>query len=285
LTILEIIQRGSGFLERKGVDSPRLQVELFLAAVLKMPRMNLYLNFERVPTAAEIDTVRSMIQRRAKREPLQYILGTTSFCGFEIAVDRNVLIPRPETELLAERAWKQLLSKEETPPVTALDFGTGSGCLAIALAAKAPEAQIHALDFSNTALELAEKNATANHVKVEFHSGDGFAALATGTKFNLIVSNPPYIPTAEIATLQPEVRDFEPRMALDGGEDGLDFYRRLAVEAKAFLKPAGRIMLEFGDGQGEALRALFSEQNWVVEFVEPDYTGRLRNLIARCNAE
>lgn len=260
-------------------------MELLLAAVLKMPRMNLYLNFERVPTAAEIDTVRSMVQRRSKREPLQYILGTTSFCGFEIAVNRNVLIPRPETELLAEHAWKQLAGEEEPPPVTALDFGTGSGCLAIALAAKAPKAQVHALDFSNAALELARKNAAANHVKVEFHSGDGFTALANGMKFNLIVSNPPYIPASEIATLQPEVRDFEPRMALDGGADGLDFYRRLAVEARAFLKPGGRIMLEFGDGQGKALRSLFTEQNWVVESVEPDYTGRLRNLIARCNAE
>jgi release factor glutamine methyltransferase len=288
LTILEIIQRGSEFLERKGVDSPRLQVELFLAHVLKMPRMQLYLNFEKAMADADIATVRSMVQRRATREPSQYIIGNACFCGLDMRVSRNVLIPRPETELLAERAWTWLAAKAGTSPqkpLKALDFGTGSGCLAIALARHTPGVQVHALDYSNNALDVARENASSHQAAIEFHLGDGFAALPPGLTFDLIVSNPPYIPTAEIATLDPEVRDYEPVMALDGGVDGLDFYRRLASEAAQFLEPEGRIMLEFGDGQGEALRVLFEAREWVVDSIESDYTRRPRNLTARRNAE
>jgi release factor glutamine methyltransferase len=287
LTILEIIQRGSEFLERKGVESSRLQVELFLAHVLKMPRMQLYLNFEKPMAQADVDAVRAMVQRRGNREPSQYIMGSTSFCGLEISVNRSVLIPRPETELLAERAWKwiETAAKASAQPMQILDFGTGSGCLAIALAKHAPGARVHALDFSNDALALARENATRNQVTIEFHSGDGFAALPPGLIFDLIVSNPPYIPAAEIITLDAEVRDYEPSMALDGGADGLDFYRRLALEAPQYLLPEGRIMLEFGDGQAESLRSMFETQKWIVDSIEPDYTQRLRNLIARRNPE
>lgn len=287
MTILEIIQRGSEFLERKGVESPRLQVELFLAHVLKMPRMQLYLNFEKPMSPADVDAVRAMVQRRGNREPSQYILGSTSFCGLEISVNRGVLIPRPETELLAERAWKwiETAAKTSARPLQVLDFGTGSGCLAIALAKHNPGARIHALDFSPDALALARENAARNQAAIEFHMGDGFAALPPGLIFDLIVSNPPYIPAAEIATLDSEVRDYEPFMALDGGVDGLDFYRRLALEAPQYLSPEGRIMLEFGDGQAEALRSIFETQKWIVDSIEPDYTQRLRNLTARRNPE
>jgi release factor glutamine methyltransferase len=313
MTVLEAIQKGADFLGKKGVESPRLQTELLLAHLLKMPRMKLYLNFERVLTSAETDTLREFVKRRGQREPLQHITGSTSFCGLEIAVNRHALVPRPETELLAELGWQFLQGgagnplpagrrAEDCAPGHALDFGTGSGCIAIALAAKCPEGKITALDISAEALALAKQNVAANKVadRIEFLRGDGFAALQNvgqassqnrktetdatpALLYDLIISNPPYIPSSEIATLEPEVRDFDPHEALDGGTDGLDFYRMFAVAAKPFLKPDGRIMLEFGDGQAEAIKGIFESEKWIVEAVKEDYSQRARILFARAS--
>ena len=281
MTVLEAIQKSTEFLAKKGVESPRLQTELLLAHLLKMPRMKLYLNFDRVLLPAETDSLRELIRRRGLREPLQHITGSTSFCGYEIAVSRHALIPRPETELLAELGWKFLTTRHSSL-ATALDFGTGTGCIAIALAAKCPNTKITALDLSVDALALAKQNALQNQVaeRIEFLRGDGFAALAGNTQFDLLISNPPYIASAEIETLDPEVKDFDPRGALDGGADGLDFYRRLAAEAKPFLKPDGKIMLEFGDGQTDAIKKIFENEKWIVEAVQDDYSQRARILIA-----
>ena len=283
MTVLETIQRSTDFLAKKGVDSPRLQVELLLAYVLKLPRLRLYLNFDRKVADTDLETVRDLVKRRGNREPLQHLVGSSSFCGLEIAVNRHVLIPRPETELLAERAWTFLANIKQHPP-TALDFGTGSGCLAIALAAKCASACVHAVDISPEALEVARQNAERNNVagRIHFHSGDGFGPLARGLKFDLIVANPPYIPTGEIAGLQPEVRDHDPHLALDGGKDGLGFYRRLAEEAPAFLQPQGKLMLEFGDGQAAAIKGILGRAGWLVESVNNDYNNRQRILVARC---
>jgi release factor glutamine methyltransferase len=282
MTVLEAIQKSTDFLAKKGVESSRLQTELLLAHLLKMPRMKLYLNFDRVLTAPETDGLRELVKRRGLREPLQHITGSTSFCGHEIAVSRHALIPRPETEMLAELGWK-FLAASHPQPATALDFGAGTGCIAIAIAVNCPTAKITALDLSPDALALARENAAKNSVagQIEFLQGDGFAALAAGAQFDLIVSNPPYIASAEIATLDPEVRDFDPRSALDGGADGLDFYRRLAAEAKSFLKPDGKIMLEFGDGQAADIQKIFEGEKWIVEAVKEDYSQRARILIAR----
>lgn len=300
---MEVIQRGTEFLGKKGIDSPRLQSELLVAHFLNMPRMQLYLNFERVLTPVELDALRNLVQRRGQRQPLQHITGSACFCGLELAVNQQVLIPRPETELLAELGWlflnqscganepvnsalspagAVLVAGCEPGPI-ALDFGTGSGCLAIAIATHSPSARIHAVDISSEALEVAAKNATCHGVaeRIHFAHGDGFAALGSRTEFDLILSNPPYIPTAEIETLQPEVRDHDPREALDGGSDGLNFYRRLSFEARPFLKPYGKMMLEFGDGQAQQIGAIFEKQNWVVERVVADYTHRPRILIVR----
>jgi release factor glutamine methyltransferase len=322
VTVLRAIQRSVDFLAKKGVESPRLQAELLLAHVLQVPRMKLYLDFERILTDDQQATLREFVRRRGQREPLQHILGTTSFCGLDLEVTGDVLVPRPETELLAERGWEFLkkrmriesanepLSPALSPPggarekkgalpdaqcgaknvaergaipPTALDFGTGSGCIAIAIAVQQPNVQIVALDISTAALALARRNAVRNAVdsRIEFLASDGFAALPDGAKFDLIISNPPYIPTAEIATLDPEVRDHDPRRALDGGADGLDFYRRLAREAAAFLRTGGRLMVELGHGQEAAARKIFSDEKWVVEFVEPDYHRVPRILAAR----
>jgi release factor glutamine methyltransferase len=282
VTVLEAIRKSSDFLAKKGVESPRLQTELLLAHLLKLPRMNLYLNFERALAPAEVDSLRELVRRRGRREPLQHITGSTSFCGLEIAVNRHALVPRPETELLAELGW-QFLSTLNPQPPTALDFGTGTGCIAIALASKCPDVKITALDVSPDALLLAKQNAAANKVagKIKFLETNGFAALPQDKPFDLIISNPPYIPSAEIATLQPEVRDFDPRRALDGGADGLDFYRLIALQAAAFLEPGGKVILEFGDGQAEAVRRVFENEKWIVEAVKEDYSQRPRILIAK----
>ena len=324
MTVLEAIQKSTEFLAKKGVESPRLQTELLLAHLLKLPRMKLYLNFERALTPAETDGLREFIKRRGQREPLQHITGSTSFCGLEIAVNRAALIPRPETELLAELGWQFLhqLSEGRAPrdpnstesengasqssALRVLDFGTGTGCIAIALAVKSPSAKVVATDVSPDALALAKENAARNNVtgQIQFLQGDGFVALANESErgqlvrelgdtnmrtgcprsFDLIISNPPYIPSAEIATLQPEVRDFDPRAALDGGADGLDFYRKLAMESKPFLKPGGKIMLEFGDGQADAIRKIFEAEKWIVEAVKEDYSQRERFLITKSSS-
>jgi release factor glutamine methyltransferase len=242
----------------------------------------LYLDFEQQLTDAQLGLVRELVRRRGDREPLQHIIGSTSFCGFEIKVNRHVLVPRPETEMLAERAWQYFASASGTPG-TALDFGTGSGCLAIALAAQCPGAQVHASDISEEALRVARENTALHNLgdKILFHSGDGFAALPRGLLFDLIVSNPPYVPSAEIEALAPEVRDHDPRLALDGGADGLEFYRRLASEAASHMRTGGRMLLECGDGQSEQIRHIFVQHMWVVESVEADYTGRPRILTLR----
>ena len=282
MTVLEAIQKSAEFLGKKNVEAPRLQAELLLAHLLKMPRMKLYLNFDRALTVAETDALRECIKRRGQREPLQHINGSTSFCGFEMTVNRHALIPRPETEQLAELGWQFLATINHQPSIC-LDFCTGSGCIAIAIAAKCPNAKIVAADISREALALAQENAAQNKLaeRIEFLQGDGFAALATGAQFDLIVSNPPYIPSAEIETLEPEVRDFDPRLALDGGADGLNFYRLVAAQAKPFLKPDGKLMLEFGDGQADAIKKIFESEKWIVEAVREDYSQRARILVAR----
>jgi release factor glutamine methyltransferase len=281
MRILDVIQRSADFLARKGVASPRLQVELLLAHLLRMPRMQLYLNFERALTKAELDALRALVQRRGQREPLQYIVGSTSFCGLEIALNRHVLIPRPETELLAQRAWTFLQKAPGVP--SAFDLGTGSGCLAIALAHYAPQAKVDATDVSGPALELARGNAETNHLseRIRFCQGDLFAATPPDARFDLIVSNPPYIPTARIDTLEPEVREYEPRGALDGGADGQDFYRRIAIEARTHLRPTGCVMVELDDEGAATTATIFQQANWIVESLEKDDHGHERILIAR----
>ncbi len=285
MTVLEVIQRSTEYLAKRGVESPRLQIELLLAHTLKVPRMKLYLDFERQLSDAELQTLRGLVQRRAAREPLQHIIGSTSFCGLELAVTRDALVPRPETETLAELAWNYL-SPLASRPTPVLDFGTGTGCLAIALAVKCPNAEVHALDVSTEALTLARANAARHGVaaRIAFHRSDGFAALPAGLRFDLIVANPPYIPSVEIATLEPEVRDHDPRLALDGGADGLDCFRQLTREAGAWLKPGGVLMAEFGDGQAQTLRELFAAPAWSVERAEKDLAGCERFLIARVSA-
>lgn len=281
--MLEAIQRSTNFLAKRGVESPRLQSELILAHVLRVPRLNLYLNFERQLESGALDAARNLIQRRGDREPVQQILESVSFCGIDLRVTRDVLIPRPETELLAERGWEWLAQAATTSNAPlALDFGTGSGCLAIALALRCPTARLIAVDISVAALEIARANARTHAVedRIELVAGDGFDVLQTRRGLDLLVANPPYIASAAIDGLAPEVARHEPRVALDGGADGLDYFRRLAQAAAPAMSASSRLLLEIGDDQSAAVVALLERENWVVHEVGRDYSGRERMVIA-----
>ncbi len=277
MTVIEVIQRSTEFLQRHGVETPRLQVELLLGHLLKLPRLQLYLCHDRVLREPELETLRGLVKRRARREPLQHLVGSTSFCGREISVSAAALIPRPETETLAELATAALTTHLAAKPMV-LDFGTGTGCLAVHLAAECERAYVHALDISEAALALAKANGAAHRLeeRLHFHLGDGFQALPAELKFDLLVSNPPYIPAGEIPGLQPEVRDFDPRNALDGGVDGLVFYRLLAGKARARLNEGGGLFAEFGDGQEDAVQSLFTAAGWARVTVHRDLTGKPR---------
>jgi release factor glutamine methyltransferase len=282
MTVLEVIQHSTEFLTRKGVQSARLHSELILAHVLNRQRMQLYLDFQEAVPEAELSRCRELVRRRGTREPLQHILGTVSFAGLQLHCGPQALVPRPETELLAEHAGT-LLSRCANPGPRVLDFGTGTGCLAIALAVRHPTTHIWATDVSVAALELAQANATLHGVqsRIQFLAGQGLEVLPAALTFDLIVSNPPYIPSAEIETLEPEVKDHDPRTALDGGPDGLRFYRLLGHEAASRLADHGVLIVEFGDGQAQAIATLWTAENWIVEPALADYAGSERFLIAR----
>jgi release factor glutamine methyltransferase len=281
MTVLEAIQKSTEYLARKGVDSPRLQSELLLAHILQTQRLKLYLDFERRLDDSQMNSFRELIKRRGAREPLQHILGSTSFCGLEMIVNPHVLVPRPETELLAEQGWTFLNSLGR--PCEFIDFGTGSGCIAIALCHFARQSRGWAIDKSGEAIAVARENATRNEVadRLAFIQSDGLADLPTTLRVDLIISNPPYIPAAEISTLQEEVRKFDPHSALDGGLDGLTFYRMLAAEGPRFLAPGGKLLLEFGDNQENDVARILGASGWTVEAVLNDYTARPRIVSAK----
>jgi release factor glutamine methyltransferase len=276
-TILELVQWGKQFFEEKGVDSPRLTIELMLAHVLKMPRIQLYTAFDQLLLASELAALREMVRRRAKREPLQYITGEAHFYNLVLEVNASVLIPRPETELLVEFVLKRL--PESPSNLRLLDIGTGSGCIALALAKecanKKIEVQIEAWEVSEAALELARKNAERLDIaNVDFVQGDVLQTAPDGV-FDVIVSNPPYISTAEMRELEPEVAQFEPRSALTDDGDGLQFYRRFAELFPSLLAPSGFFAVEMGFGQAAAVQGLFQAKGFAVE-VEKDLAGIAR---------
>lgn len=218
-----------------------------------------------------------LVARRAAREPLQYLTGTQEFYGLELKVTPATLIPRPETELLVEAvlAW----AAQQAPPVAVIDVGTGTGAIALAIATHLPQAQVVACDFSVAALAVAQQNATRLGLsgRVQFAESDLLAAYGS-VRFDVVVSNPPYIPAGDAAEMQPEVRDFEPHTALFAGSDGLEVYRRLIPQAKAALRLGGLLAMEFGYGQREALAELLT--GWEeVRFLD-DYAGIPRVVLA-----
>jgi release factor glutamine methyltransferase len=268
MTLLHILTSSTDYLRARGVESPRLQAELLLSHVLAIPRLQLYLQFERELDPAELDKLRPLLKLRGQRTPLQHLTGSVSFAGLELKSSPKALIPRPETELLATRAadWVRPL-----PPGRLADVGTGSGCLALALAHLLPGWTVLASDLSPDALALARENGAAHpSLPVTWHQGHLLDPLEG--PFDLIVANLPYLSSAEMAALQEEVKA-DPALALDGGPDGLDLIRQLIPRAAA-LSP--RLYLEIGPGQGESVADLCRQAGYTDVIVETDLTDRVR---------
>lgn len=252
-TTLKVLTWTTGYLAEKGVANARREAEWLLCEATGLDRVGLYLNFDKPMSDEELAAYRALVVRRGKREPLQHILGSQEFDGLTFEVSPAVLIPRHDTETLLEQVLQHAPSSR-----TILDIGTGSGCIAIALAKRLPEATITAVDLSPDALVVAQRNAEQHSVAIEFLQGSFFEPLA-GRRFDLIVSNPPYITTADLAGLQPEVRDFEPNLALHGGADGLDAYRAIIAQAADHLQPGGWLWFEVGAGQATDVAALLAQ--------------------------
>ena len=268
MTIREALAQAAARLETAGVPDARLDAELLLARVLREDRLRMRLDGQRTLGDAQRSEYDALIARRQTREPLQYIEGEAAFMGLTFRVAPGVLIPRQDTEILCEEALLRM-----KPGTRVLDVGTGSGALAVSLARLGRDAQVTAVDVSDAALAIARDNARRLGAQVRFVKSDCFAALA-GERFDLIVSNPPYISREEMETLMPEVQR-EPELALAGGEHGLDFYRRIAREAPAHLLPGGCLLFEIGWRQRDAVSALVRES--VGEpFSLRDYGGNWR---------
>lgn len=278
--VLDLIQSSTDYLRKKGVPDPRLDAEYLLGHILDKKRLDLYMVFDQPLRENELDEYRKFIKRRGQREPLQHILGFTEFMGYRIETGPEALIPRPETEMLVE------LAEIELPDAAnILDVGTGTGCIAIALACRNESAQFQALDVSSDALELARRNAEQHsvHERIQFTETDILAALPEGHgPFDVVVSNPPYIGLADREDLQSEVREYDPGLALFAAEEGLEFYQRFSVILPGLLKPGGRFVFEFGGShQQDALLDLFQEPNYVDVEVHNDYSQTPRLISGR----
>lgn len=282
MTVLEILNRTKVFFEKKGIPDARLDAEYIISHGLQMKsRMDIYLNFEKPLTEAELDVLRQMVARRANREPLQHIIGDTSFRGFIIKCDPRALIPRPETESLVDMA-KEALKGIENPFI--VEVGTGTAAISIACAKEIAGAKVLATDISEDALSLARENAEANGLgensegaSVAFAKGDLLDAVTATDKIDCLIANLPYIPDGEKGKLQPEVDKFDPALALYGGPDGLTLVRKLLQQTEGKLSAGAPILLEIGSEQAEVLKNEAANYPWL-EFsgIHKDYCGNIR---------
>ena len=278
-TVLEMVAWTADYLKEKGFHNPRLNAELLLAGTLGCKRLDLYLQHDRPLQPAELAEFKARLLRRARREPLQYIEGTAAFRDLVLRVDRRVLIPRPETEVLVQEVldWA-----EGRSGLSAVDVGTGSGAIALALATEGPFARVVAIDVSPDALEVARGNRdlAVPGAMVDFRQGDLLAPVR-GERFDVVVSNPPYVRDDERGALDAEVRDWEPAGALFSGPEGLDAIRRLVADAPSVLLPGGLLAMEIGAGQGEAVAALVRASGaYDAPRVRQDLAGRDRIVLA-----
>jgi release factor glutamine methyltransferase len=277
MTVAEVLRRSTAYLEEHGSPTPRLDAELLLAHGLGMSRVDLYTGFDRPLDERELAACRELVRRRGLREPVAYVIGHWGFRRLDLAVDRRVLVPRPETELVVDRCLA-LLDGVARPRV--LDVGTGSGAIALALKQELEDADVVAADVSDEALAVAAANAERLGLDVELCRSD-LLEQVPGGPFRLIVSNPPYVAEGELAGLQPEVADWEPRLATVAGADGLAVYRRLLPQAVARLETGGHLVLECGHGQGPALIAELEAAGFHDAQVESDLAGIDRVAWAR----
>ena len=257
LTIREIKERTETFFKKKGVPNAKLDTDILIAHSLGIKRLDIYLDLDRPLTEAQLTDLRSLVKRRASREPLQYIIGNTEFYGLTLKIDPRALIPRHETEELIELIVERL----KAPPKRILDLGTGSGAIALALASRYSDAEVTATDQSEGAITLAKENALALNLssRVTFIKGNWFEPLDEGARFDLIVSNPPYLTEAEMQTAEPEVIDHEPHNALASGQEGLDDLSLLFKSVPRHLAEGGLLALETGIGQADAIKAMALE--------------------------
>ncbi|MDR3364659.1 MAG: peptide chain release factor N(5)-glutamine methyltransferase [Clostridiales Family XIII bacterium] len=279
LTIKEIIPIGERILENSGVENFSIDAEALLGFEIGFDKKKIFMNWTHEVGDGHSERYFDLVNRRAAGEPLQYIMGEQVFMGHRFFVDPSVLIPRPETEALAEKAIAYLKTHESAKAV--LDLCTGSGALAVSLAKACPGFKYTAADISAQALGVAKQNAAKLGVsgRIEFMQSDLFGALkrgAFGKKYGLIVTNPPYIRTGELAGLQREIAGHEPMLALDGGADGLDFYRRIAAGARPYLRPGGLVLAEIGCDQAAEATAIFAAAGFADTEVYRDLSGRDR---------
>jgi len=272
VTLREALTGASDYLARRGIERARFESELILAQTLDLSRVQLYMDLDRPLNPEERERSRALVERRGRREPLAYVLGEWGFRRLTLKTDARALVPRPETEILVERALV-LIEGLETPRI--LDAGTGSGAIALALADEHPGAQVAALDSSADALALARENAKACGLEIELRQGDIRDPIEG--EFDLVVANPPYVLPGEIETLEPEVRDWEPREALVG----VGVSETLADRARGLLVPGGWLAVELGEGQQSAYAALLGDLGYEAVTITPDLTGRERVVEAR----
>jgi release factor glutamine methyltransferase len=282
-TILDLITWGTEYLSEKSIDDSRLNIELMLAHVLQLQRIQLYTNFDRPLSENELAQFKSLLKRRLTHEPLQYILGETEFMGLKFVVDKRVLIPRPDTEILVEKVIDRIKMDFSTEPtIRILDIGTGSGCIAVSLAKMIPNVSVLSIDRSDEALQIAAINAETNGVagKVAFANKDFLTDNEFSQIFHCIVSNPPYISNKEYTVLDPEVREFEPKLALADGSDGLTFYHSIAKRCNTNLTENGFVAVEHAFDQSDDIQKIFGEHGWKNISVIKDYNGNYRCIIA-----
>lgn len=271
-TVGEILKLSANFLDQKKVSKAKRISEDLLSAILGMKRLDLYMNFDKPVEEKEMELMRQWLKRASLNEPVDYIIGNAHFYDCVIGVDRNVLIPRKETEEMVELALKQIGEKGSK---SLLDLCTGSGCIAIAIKKKMPELLVQASDISENALLVAKKNAEQNGVQINFYHGDLLTPLK-GEKFDCIVCNPPYVKEAEYEALEPSVRDYEPKLALVAERDGLAIYERLSQELVSALNPGGIVLFEIGASQGKEIQKIFCQNYWKNKQLISDLAGRDR---------
>ena len=265
-TVLDLITWAKDWMGKKGVESPRLNAELMLCKILGWQRLDLYTRFDRPLVQDELAKFKSWIKRRVGREPLQYILGDVDFLGLNLIVNPSVLIPRPETEMMAEKIIDYYSLSE---PKNILDIGTGSGALALSLAQKFVSSEVLGIDISSEAIETAKENASINNINnIKFsvlNILDKTEKNILSQKYDLIVSNPPYISTEDFANLEPELKNHEPKIALTDNQDGLLFYRKFAEIFDSILTKNGKFFLEIGKSQESMISEMFANQNYNIK--------------------
>ncbi|MDH7598733.1 MAG: peptide chain release factor N(5)-glutamine methyltransferase [Sedimentisphaerales bacterium] len=282
-TIKGLLDLATGYLADRGVDSPRLCAELLLAEVLGKPRIGLYTHFDQIVDGPALDRLRDLLRRAGKHEPVAYLVGRTEFYSLQIEVNPDCLIPRPETELLVERGIEFLRAR--SGPQLVLDLGTGNGCVAVAIAINCSQARVIATDISERALAVAARNIHRHGLseQVSLLAGDLFEPLGRPGDlggFDLIVCNPPYVATPDLAQLAHNVRDYEPRVALDGGSDGLQVIKKIAEKVGDYLRSGGALMMEIGYQQGPAVLSIIKAHGLVGPRLYKDYQGIDRVLVA-----